>query len=833
MATPKYDKEKLEAMRRAYADAVTTMLQTAAEEKKDKVRGISVPVIIKISKKNKPGFGGKESFGAGVQFGCALRAKGPGSIVGPEGKWFMLPLELGKNPNGPVLSHYPVSLVTNQPVKHVLIRSGDFRYVFTDDGDVMLFEPMSTAYIVWLVATLSLIKKKDNVDAPADQRQGGYGQHPERLRKTRGPQIVRPSAAASQHDHASTSSSTTSSTSVSASSTSLIATTDIQDGMVVAACGAVADAKTLEAFAALSDVAAAVETADCSAFCGQVVPASVVDAYRRFPDGGMSREQCLCLEYMHPEVMRVEMPQKAVEEGMSVKFALNCGRVIPTRPLQYALQSRMDIIEMLKKSTAPDAGPDVRPVDTVVTYELLSDRSCPPILLVSRPEPEADRIFIERTAMGPTACPSLVTFRFNIDAVQKPGETTSVSPLVVKSTKTGVVGACIPFLATATSWSEDQSYESALAKHELYNCTLSGRAYEKTVASMFGVLCPNAWIELAPKFLANTTIWFWVVVNHATSARTGPNIGRGMVRDNTRCAVDVTAAMADVATAIADTIGIPITPEGATGVVNAMVAKFQLKELGGQRTRTSLKVPDKSEIDAARPQTVGGCACITEQPDLFAAAIKAGCKFYVVSSAPFNWRERNIQMTPELGAAMLSLKWNESGDVDVPGIGKVGPRDALRDAETRALAAKNTVNYVYAVRQDIAANAARAELAMAVINDGGRYDSSGTPIMIDEPVFPLVCAAPSDSGTPPTQPAAPAVPDAQQQPPQQQHPVAAADQPPSSAPSSSEAATPMDAMPTAVQPDGPAKPAAAHDGARRRRDGARHQPPPQKSADSV
>lgn len=634
----KYSSEQIANARSKYLSEVKTMSMKASSEVVIKAGGISFPIKNIRPDKNKPGPTGKDSYNLLGKVGSFKNAKGVGCYVDPNGKWILMALSLGKNPTGPELSQYPVSIVTGKPIQHLLIHEGDNKIFFTTNEHIMALKPHTILYIVSASARLTLGKPQiQNVTQPDlfSQQSNLY------KRKVRTPSYM---------SLANGDSGRTLTTTCSKENHDVISSSEF----------------SISDFDKLAEI---INQTDCSEFYGMSATPEIIAKYRNL-HSDMTEGQRICFEYKFPQHIPMNIPSKAIAEGLVPKVIINCGHIIPTQPIQYANQDQEDVILMLREEK----------IETQIDSDFFADREQSAFILVAR-TPEEHQAMLEARMLdiplekdrkpGEPALerPMLTTFVFQSEKIIG-SDGTEKSPLVSRSPYTGI-GACIPFTFTISSWPQDKSYMEALELGEIYTINVRGRAYDRHIANAFGITNTVAWVALGPKILETTTMWFTLAVDMFKTRRLPSNSGKTSF---SLFETTVESLIADLPTAlIKNGLGKKILPEEAVSIINTTISKLKLKNANPGSVYEPLSMPSPASMIGFHIEDLSAVTCITEHPTLFKVAIAAKCDFYAVSA--------------------------------------------------------ENITYVYAVRSDLQANAYRGKIAMSVYATGGFYDDIGLPLI--------------------------------------------------------------------------------------------------------
>jgi hypothetical protein len=177
-----------------------------------------------------------------------------------------------------------------------------------------------------------------------------------------------------------------------------------------------------------------------------------------------------------------------------------------------------------------------------------------------------------------------------------------------------------------------------------------------------------------------------------------------------------------------------------------------------------LKLPAADEVTSAIATNVKSVNCLTEDPSMLAACIKANCIFYVLTGKPIGSKMLD-QITAPLGTLIISPEWGNlktkiTGPLRVlqyDDMGRVTSQtiekdhvftgnDSLRDS-TQGVCTDSA--YVYAVRPDIKSSAGRACNNIKIFNEGGVYDKMGYPIITNAAAVATTSSTTTTSTTAP------------------------------------------------------------------------------------
>ncbi len=466
----------------------------------------------------------------------------------------------------------------------------------------------------------------------------------------------------------------------------------------------------------LAEVLDALSKADCTMFNKSVqVNPAIVQAYLDKESKLLTREQRICLEYMHPEIVNINpLP------GLVASVALNCEVVVYTQEYDYRNQDIEDSIAYLIKVGD----------DTVVTREaLLGDGECS-FTLSALPDAEAEKYERSKQAEKEPTVPTLnaVTIKKKPDPVKPGQQEKGVFTCWSKLTKSE--NMCFWFTGFMQSWPQGINWREAISQKRMFTARLLGSVFTEHIVPAFGITNVPVWKDLATNVLSNTPMWIQVTTDKARTSMLRCNLATPIEHQEIpNVAVSTDGFIADFARALEEEIGLPITAATAASIMTDTKCCGQ---------NIICKVPEESEVKAAHPAFVPSFVCLSEQPAAFASTVAAKCKFFALNPVFCRSQFKVRDISPEIGSALMSADWYTKKDFVLAESRTVMTaadplRSSISDAATKSLflPLSNRTTYVYALRtkDDRRSSVDRLFAALKVFKHGGNYGDNGIPII--------------------------------------------------------------------------------------------------------
>jgi hypothetical protein len=433
-------------------------------------------------------------------------------------------------------------------------------------------------------------------------------------------------------------------------------------------------------------------------------------------------------EYAIDNVITPDLKLKGYESAI---LALNCEQILPVQVQEYSGQNAVDTMGLYK--LCPE-------FETVITDEMLTDKSLPEMTLVARVEEDRHEIEAARVADQHCKVPVLTEVKYINKIAQIEGQP-RISPWLYWSKSKKAHFPRFKFRATTTEWQPENSYYNAMKTQSLYTLTVFGDVYDDIISQIFSIANNDAWERLAELILGNTEIWYSVIVNEVDTARL--KIKKMKIPTKSVVCVKITNAVADFAKALRESIGIPITAKKAA-------------------ERLVQPLPTVEERRAAKVTELSMVTCLTENPTMFPEAVSVECDFYAISSSKVHRRIKDMGMKfsdlgPSVCSALFDPDWYKfekpyvleslsdeiMAKAQIPatrrnaqtGTVQIDGTDRIRMSTSQIagdLTEVDTTVYVYAVRRESGASAKRAEKSLHIMWEGGNYDAAGLPIVGDD-----------------------------------------------------------------------------------------------------
>jgi len=726
------------------------MLTKAEKETSIRAGGFSVPVRIdRVKPNNSEGY--EQSYNILATLGSFRGWNCPTAIIHDD--MVFIRLDPGKNLKDTPGAKMPVSQVLGMEIPYVMLHRGDKRMIFTGTETAETFGNKRFAYLVSIHATYTA--KPPSATSVADASSSSPAGD-----ATYAPPPPSPMMAAAGDANPYMSSTRKGGYQSKMAPISGIAdfnkpdSPKQSDGSLVVAASTSALVSTYDA-GGQEDPAAkflrhAFAILPARSICTEpFISKELKEAYLD-PTSALTPGERLAIELKFPDVVPNRIPPNPDGGKPQVgTFALNCDDVLPIQMRKYTGEDDRDMLQLYCMD--PE-------IETNITPQLLIDNPDAVLVVGSVQGAEYTKMMGDRISdkVGVKPFFSTVKWRTTIEtggAPLKPQNAaktkkTKTTPLLSYLKKTGDQPS-LSGTAYVMSWPEGPYM---LAGNNFGHATIHFNAYSG-VLEKFGILYNDTWVRFAPIIVENTEIWMSMVRNAKKTARLKFNLTKSGTPKHQQIVAKVIDIVHDLSTALRKRIGIPVTVRAAAAI-------------------SGIELPTDKMVAEADPKKIGDvtnlCECKTTQIPraVFAAAIAAGCDFFVLADSKIvkeNCSEgrpnyRCLEpITPEMGDLMFTPEWYDCDkDVTLPisrTVIKADDRIRKKTAYGVDLSDLNTHKLVFAVRKSEAASADRARKAIDIFRSGvSLYDPVlGIPIIESTPTVPAVVAseAPKAIAAPP------------------------------------------------------------------------------------
>lgn len=688
-----------------FRNMTAAILKTTENVKPIKSGGVSFPIKIQSAKQCGATQGRTPSVCLTGVVGSLKNCCGPDVVVEGGGDRMFIPIKKGAVASKLAGVTLPRSIVDDREITHKLVTKGSRISVFCDAAQAACVVRNEYYYVVSAKATFNLREPKTGNAQPgaAVPQSGAIGFRFKQQVPLGSPLGMTPFPKQAVPDE-------------DGGGRSVVATTAAGDGEIPPAVPELS---------------------------GGFLTESVAKAYED-PNTPVEVKRRLELEY--PELAGDRsMPRVLLDQGYGTSFAINCECVIPTQKEDFLGHGLADLVELYKETPEQE---------TVIDATMLNNPKVS-MMIVARPADVFDVVAADRLLEMNCGVPVLTVFEYTKTVSSQAGGTGATgtktqgvqlggsggaagqmktSPWSCYAKRRAAWEMCYRFRAIVTSWPPGTAYSAAGSN--MFYATLKGTVFQDMIKFAFGITSLDAWEKFAELLVENTEAWLTTVFQPDETRKLELNYAQ-QADQRPLVSIKVIDILADLATALRERIGIPITAKKAT-------------ELIGE------SFPNEAALRAATPYSLSAVTCLSEHAELLKEAIVSGCSFYAITNSAIH-RSQDIilaNLGQEIGSALFSADWydfdkpyeiEDASKVLVPGEGgafrplgagkvSIAGTDKIRMKTmqlSRDLLQPTAVAYVYSVRPAAGITAARALAAQKVFAEGGNYDHMGIPLVGD------------------------------------------------------------------------------------------------------